>query len=207
MNRELIHLPPLGTVGFHPAALPKNRGRHPLIWALALGLKETASTFFLMDETADSGNILSQEFLIIEDHFDASDLYEQVTIKAKAQIKKLVVDLKNGNHKPQKQNESEANYWRKRDHSDGRIDWRMSSKTIHNLVKALAKPYVGAHMMVEGKEIKIWQTILIDSYSDNLEPGKVVGVSESGPIVKCGEGAIRIVQMEPKCNLTEGTYL
>lgn len=42
----LLTLPPQGVIGFHPAALPANRGRHPLIWALILGLKETASTFF-----------------------------------------------------------------------------------------------------------------------------------------------------------------
>ena len=36
----------MGVLGFHPSELPKNRGRHPLIWALALGLKKSASTFF-----------------------------------------------------------------------------------------------------------------------------------------------------------------
>jgi len=41
-----LGIAPLGVVGFHPAALPANRGRHPLIWALFLGLKKTASTFF-----------------------------------------------------------------------------------------------------------------------------------------------------------------
>lgn len=37
----------MGVLGYHPAKLPQNRGRHPLIWALALGLKKSASTFFL----------------------------------------------------------------------------------------------------------------------------------------------------------------
>jgi len=60
IKQELLHLPPMGVIGYHPAALPKNRGRHPLIWALILGLNETASTFFFMDEGADSGDIISQ---------------------------------------------------------------------------------------------------------------------------------------------------
>lgn len=50
IRRDILEVPKIGTVGFHPAALPCNRGRHPLIWALALNLRETASTFFLMDE-------------------------------------------------------------------------------------------------------------------------------------------------------------
>jgi methionyl-tRNA formyltransferase len=58
---SVLTLPPLGAIGFHPASLPQNRGRHPLIWALALGLSETASTFFFMDAGADSGDLLSQE--------------------------------------------------------------------------------------------------------------------------------------------------
>jgi methionyl-tRNA formyltransferase len=60
IREPLLGIPKLGVVGFHPTALPANRGRHPLIWALVLGLKETASTFFFMDEGADSGDILSQ---------------------------------------------------------------------------------------------------------------------------------------------------
>ena len=42
IQAELLGIPPLGVIGFHPAALPKNRGRHPRIWSLVRGLKETA---------------------------------------------------------------------------------------------------------------------------------------------------------------------
>tara|TARA_Y100001934_G_scaffold213102_1_gene252313 strand:- start:109 stop:519 length:411 start_codon:yes stop_codon:yes gene_type:complete len=46
IKKPLLHLAPLGVVGYHPALLPSNRGRHPLIWAIVLGLRETGSTFF-----------------------------------------------------------------------------------------------------------------------------------------------------------------
>lgn len=49
IGNELLNSTPMGVVGFHPASLPKNRGRHPIIWALALGLKQTSSTFFFVD--------------------------------------------------------------------------------------------------------------------------------------------------------------
>ena len=48
LKQEVLKLAPLGVVGFHPAALPANRGRHPITWALVLGLDKTASTFFFM---------------------------------------------------------------------------------------------------------------------------------------------------------------
>lgn len=51
----LLELPPMGVVGFHPAALPKNRGRHPLIRALVLGLRETASETNFGIDPRDTG--------------------------------------------------------------------------------------------------------------------------------------------------------
>lgn len=49
IREEILDMPPLGVIGLHPAELPHNRGRHPLIWALALGLETTACTFFVMN--------------------------------------------------------------------------------------------------------------------------------------------------------------
>ena len=67
LKAEILGVPKMGVIGFHPTLLPRNRGRHPLIWALVLGLKQTGTTFFKMDEGADSGNILSQKVISIED--------------------------------------------------------------------------------------------------------------------------------------------
>ncbi|WP_408641721.1 DUF4422 domain-containing protein [Sporofaciens musculi] len=50
-----------------------------------------------------------------------------------------------------------GNSWRKRGKTDGKIDWRMSVRAIYNLVRALAKPYVGAHFEYQGLEYKVWK--------------------------------------------------
>lgn len=60
IGEEVLMIPEKGVIGFHPTQLPNNRGRHPIIWALVLGLEKTASTFFFMDQGADTGDILSQ---------------------------------------------------------------------------------------------------------------------------------------------------
>ena len=49
LKKDILKLPPMGVLGYHPAQLPYNRGRHPLIWALTLGLKKSASTFFFYE--------------------------------------------------------------------------------------------------------------------------------------------------------------
>ena len=160
LKKELLTLAPLGVIGFHPAALPSNRGRHPIVWSLVLGLKKTASTFFFMDEGVDSGDIFSQRKIFISEQDDARTLYNKLTVTALAQIEEFLPSLSCGSVQRIKQSQITANTWRKRDSTDGIIDWRMSAQTIHNLVRGLAKPYVGAHFLVNGKEIKIWKTQL-----------------------------------------------
>lgn len=204
---ELLAIPPMGVIGFHPAALPKNRGRHPLIWALVLGLKETASTFFFMDSTTDGGDIISQVEVPIGHDDYANDLYNKVIEVAKKQISEFVPKLALGKVERQKQNNALANLWRKRSVNDGQIDWRMSAESIHNLVRSLSKPYAGAHLIFRGNEIKIWRTIISTDSPANIEPGKVLHVSETGIVVKCGTGAICLTQTGPGFRPTEGDYL
>jgi methionyl-tRNA formyltransferase len=207
LKGSLLGAAPLGVVGYHPAALPTNRGRHPLIWALVLGLERTASTFFFMDAGADSGDILSQREILIDDADDARTLYDNVAQSALQQIEEFVPQLASGNYRRQKQDERLANTWRKRGMADGKIDWRMSARSIHNLVRGLAKPYVGAHFVVDGKEIKVWRTSVIAIAPRNIEPGKVLAQANSGPVVKCGEEAICLLVTEPPFQPATGSYL
>ena len=60
LGKEMLEDAPLGVIGYHPTALPKNRGRHPIIWALALGLAENWVDLLFHGRGADSGDILSQ---------------------------------------------------------------------------------------------------------------------------------------------------
>ncbi|HWA70581.1 MAG TPA: formyltransferase family protein [Rhizomicrobium sp.] len=206
LKSDLLNLAPMGVVGFHPAALPANRGRHPIIWALALGLTRTASTFFFMDEGADSGDILSQRPVTIGDSDDAAALYEKVTQTALAQIAEFLPQLIAGHYPRVKQDHSLANAWRRRGAADGKVDWRMPARGIHNLVRALARPYVGAHFVASGAEIKLWRAELVTGLPANLEPGKVVAWA-GGPVVKCGEDAIRLLETAPDFAPAPGSYL
>lgn len=196
LKEELLSIPKLGVLGFHPALLPQNRGRHPIIWALALGLKETGSTFFFMDQGADSGDILSQEKIAIDYNDDAQSLYDKITDTALKQIEEFCPLLANGAYKAIKQSEDNANSWRKRGPSDGEIDWRMSSSSIYNLVRALTKPYVGAHFIINNDEVKIWKVEeVINSLYDNLEPGKIIEInSDNTFLVKAGDHCIKVLE-------------
>lgn len=207
LKKNLLGLAPLGVVGYHPAALPANRGRHPLIWALVLGLEKTASTFFFMDTGADSGDIISQREITIDSEDNARSLYDKVINCALDQIEEFVPQLAKGTYQRQKQDSQLANTWRKRDGADGKIDWRMSAHLIHNLVRGLAKPYVGAHFIVDGQEVKVWKAVVVGDVPKNIEPGKVLMLKDFMPVVKCGEDAICLLALEPSIELNVGRYL
>lgn len=207
LNSSLLRLPQLGVIGFHPAALPENRGRHPLIWALVLGLKDTASSFFFMDEGADSGDLLSQVIVPINPTDDASSLYQRVTDTAMEQLHDFVPRLAAGEIQRSPQDHQLANVWRKRGVEDGRIDWRMAAESIHNLVRGLTRPYVGAHFDYAEQQIKVWKTAIEQEAPVNFEPGKVLAVDDSSILIKTGDCAIRLLEYAPKIQLKPGDYL
>lgn len=208
IGHELLSLPKDGIIGFHPAALPANRGRHPLIWALALGLTKTASTFFIMDEGADTGDIISQKEIFIDVKDDARSLYDKVLQIAKLQVIEFTEQLNHNAVKRIPQKSGSGNTWRKRGKLDGQIDWRMSCDGIYNLVRALTHPYVGAHFMHRGKEVKVWKCeVLYSQEYPNIEPGKVLEVhSESDFAVKAYDGIIHVTACD-EVKLTKGEYL
>ena len=194
----LIRMFSMGAVGFHPAALPYNRGRHPLIWALALGLTETASTFFMINAGADQGDIISQRKVDIAYQDDARTLYDKVMAIAIKQQMDLVKDFEAGSVTRIPQSRTVGNSWRKREKADGEIDWRMSGRNIYNLVRSLTKPYIGAHFVYGGKEYKVWKAEEIMAEGmQNLEPGKVIAVNSDGTIdIKAGDGGIRLINFD-----------
>ena len=79
-----------------------------------LGLRETASTFFFMDEGANSGDILSQQSLEISVADDATSLYERITKIALGQIRGFVRRLADGTYQRKTQVEKQSYVWRKR---------------------------------------------------------------------------------------------
>lgn len=201
LRKTILEIPLLGVIGYHPTALPENRGRHPIIWTLALGLSETASSFFFMDESADSGDLLSQRKLDVREEDDAATLYERLKEVAMNQLEEFTPLLATGTFPRIPQDHTRANIWRKRGKADGKIDWRMPANGIFNLVRALTKPYPGAHIEVAGAEIKVWcceilSEVYLPDVLSSLEPGRVLAANANGLDVRCGDGVVRLKKHE-----------
>jgi len=194
LKKEVLRIPKIGVIGFHPSKLPYNRGRHPIVWALVLGLEMTASTFFFMDEGIDSGDIINQIDVPIYYEDDARHLYDRITTYAMQQIEMIINDIKNDSIKRMPQNHSQTNHWRKRREKDGEIDFRMSKRAIYNLVRALTRPYIGAHILYMGEKVNVWKVEEMEWGECNIEYGRVLAVKGRSVTVKCYDGAVRIVE-------------
>ena len=207
IRKPILEAAPMGVVGYHPTLLPFNRGRHPIIWAIALGLRKTGSTFFFMDEGADSGDILSQEIIQIEEEMNSQQLYNKVIETSLQQVEKFLPELQGNTYVKKPQDHSKANYWRKRSMKDGIIDFRMDARKIKRLIAALSKPYIGAELIYNDLNIKIWESQVVKSNALNIEPGQVIQSKNGTIIVKCGTEAIKIIDHEFEYLPEKGEYI
>jgi len=208
LNEDFLTLPKLGVIGFHPAKLPKNRGRHPIIWSLALGQDKTASTFFRMEKEADSGPILSQIEIDISHLDNSKDLYKKIMSVAREQIINITEKLYLGTAEYKPQDHSVASSWRKRTRSDGEIDWRMSAYSIYNLIRALSKPYPGAEFKYKGQIYQAWASeVCVEKIASDIVPGCILAVHKNKILVKCaGRSALWLLNTSLD-KLKVGEYL
>lgn len=198
-----------GVIGFHPAKLPANRGRHPIIWAITLGLGNTASTFFKMNSQADSGPIVDQFEIKIEDNYTARKLYDKILSSIAIQVPQIAEKLATGKLEYSEQNSLISNIWRKRSSRDGIIDFRMRSIDIHNLVAALSEPYPGSEVEYNTSFYKIWRSEQsTNTYQKNIEPGRVLEIKQDRILVKtAGLSAVYLWNQALSQILKEGDYL
>lgn len=211
LHESVLSLAPKGVIGYHPTLLPRNRGRHPIIWALALGLSETGSTFFRMDGGTDSGPIVAQERVRIDFSDNAETLYRRLTAIARKQLRKLVDELATNSVVLTPQDCSLATYWRKRSKADGKIDWRMPAIGICRLIRSLSRPYPGAYVEYHDSDIQVWRARPAIATMEDYEPGRIMRVFEQEITVQTGDGLVVLedhkFDLVGNPSLREGGYL
>jgi len=208
LGPELLSIAPC--IGSHPALLPRDRGRHPITWALVDGLGESGLTFLWLDAGADSGDILWQKSFRIDEDDDASTVYARVEELGRRAIAEFLPQLEAGTAPRRPQDERAATYRRKRTDDDRRIDWTSPSRDVHNLVRGLSRPYVGALTRIRGEDVVVWKVQPMDgAVGEGLNAAAVGTVVElDGALaVRTGTGWVRLVEAEPADRLRPGDVL
>nr|WP_084617008.1 methionyl-tRNA formyltransferase [Sinorhizobium arboris] len=178
-----------GTVGFHPAALPRLRGRGVIPWTILRGEEKTGSTLFWLDDGVDSGPILLQrQFRLVPDE-TARSLYTKHTENLAEMVVEAAAQVEAGNAARIVQDQTKASYCAKRTAEDGLIDWRQPAASVLRLIRAVGAPYPGAFTFCNGQKIRIDAAIPVENSGQYIGlTGQIQADTKRGFIVLCGDG-------------------
>lgn len=177
-------------VGYHPAPLPRLRGRAALPWTIILDEKITASTLFWIDDGVDSGDILAQEYFHVAPRETASSLYAKHMTALRTILQRGLASIASGEDMRRQQDETCATYATRRVPEDGRIDWAMPAAAIDRLVRATGRPYPGAFTEYREQRIVIHGSQIRLDPGIHAIPGQIVARGDGRLSVVCGDGAI-----------------
>lgn len=184
-----LSIPAIGCVGFHPAPLPRMRGRAVIPWTILLGEPETAATLFWLDDGVDSGPILLQEPIAVAANETARTLYTKQIRALARMLPEAVRRIRSGDVPRIEQDHTRATYCARRTAEDGLIDWREPAEAVIRLVRAVGDPYPGAFTSYAGDRLTIGAaTDFADGRRYIGLAGQVQCHTPEGFVVRCGDG-------------------
>ncbi|KGJ94237.1 formyltransferase family protein [Thalassotalea sp. ND16A] len=167
-GKELLDAPKKGVLGMHPTLLPVGRGRAAIPWAIIKGLEETGVTLFKLDEGVDTGPILDQQVIKLDDEMDSSKLYDLVDHAHIQLMSKVTPHILQDTVEMKVQDESKATEWYGRKPEDGAIDLNGSVVDADRLIRAVTSPYPGAFTFIDNEKYVIWRAQKVDKPTSNL---------------------------------------
>lgn len=200
LPKEILAIPKYGCVNVHASLLPKYRGAAPIQWAILSGEKETGVTIMKLEELLDTGEIILQEKVKIEEEDDAVTLSKKIFDLGSKLLLKALEEIAQGKAKYVKQNEAAATYAPAITKESAEIDWRKSAVQIHNRIRAMV-PWPVAHTFYKEKLLKIWKSEihLADLETRYKLPGTIVGIIKKvGFIVATGKGHLLVTSVQPE---------
>ncbi len=191
---SILEYPSYGCINVHASILPKYRGAAPIQRAIMAGEKSSGITIMYMDKGLDTGDIIEQTSVDINDDMDHGAL-EKVLAEIGADLLiQVISELEPGPAKRIKQDDSRATYAHMLKREDELINWSESSLKIFNQIRALS-PVPGAYTLLDNVKIKIFLSRVIDEYLEG-EVGQVVSLSKDGFVVKTGDKLLEVLEVQ-----------
>jgi methionyl-tRNA formyltransferase len=189
LPETLLELPPLGCLNIHASLLPRWRGAAPIQRALLAGDPVTGITIMRMEAGLDTGPILLQETVPIAAEETAGILHDKLA----ALGARLIVRALAERPAPRRQDDARATYAARIAKGESEIDWRRPAVELERQVRAF-NPSPGASTELGAAVLKIWHA-RVESETSGA-PGTVLAVPADGIVVACGEGALRISELQ-----------
>ncbi|MBO7288086.1 MAG: methionyl-tRNA formyltransferase [Bacteroidales bacterium] len=203
-------MPPMGTFNLHASLLPQYRGAAPINHAIINGEKETGLTTFLLDKEIDTGEIIMQEKVVIEDDETAGTLHDKLMYLGNKVVVETIKMIEEGKVHSQSQttiierDNLQLKPAPKIFKEDCKIDWTKDAKSIYDFIRGLS-PYPAAHTQFvsennETLDIKVFEVALKENKSEDKELYKIKTDGKSYLDVVLGNNniSIKVIQQAGK---------
>lgn len=204
LPKRYLTLPPWGCINLHASLLPAYRGAAPIQWALIQGETETGVSVMRLDEGMDTGPVALTLQESIQPEDTAASLFEKLAqLSAKALITALDTWVTVGEkselefHSQPVLGVSHAPMLSK---TDGQLQWEDSAHALFNRTRGVT-PWPGAQTIIKEGVLKVKSlTVLRETELEvdqaDYAPGTVIGLSQKGPVIRCGDGAVVLTQTQ-----------
>jgi len=196
LRRDVLDVPPLGSLNVHASLLPELRGAAPINWAIARGYEDTGVTIMRMVEAMDAGPMLHRIREPILPEETASELSARLSeLGAEAVVEALVL-LGAGQVEEEEQDHALATFAPKVGRDVARVDWKRAAREVAWHVRGMdAVP--GAWSELEGVPVKLFRPTLVEGAGPS-EPGTVLAADAAhGLVVAAGHGAVALGEVQP----------
>jgi methionyl-tRNA formyltransferase len=194
LPQVVLDTPRLGCINVHGSLLPRWRGAAPIQRAILAGDQRSGVTVMQMEAGLDTGPMLLKVETPIAINDSSASLYAKLAVLGCHSLTEALDGLKNSTLTAQVQDETKANYADKLTKAEGAIDWHQSAQQISLQVRGL-NPWPVAYSDWQEHRLRIWMAHAIEGHSD--EPaGTLVSLDKSGLEVACGNGHLKITQLQ-----------
>ena len=192
LPQRVLDTAPLGFINIHASLLPKYRGSAPYQWAVLDGLEETGVTAMYLCREMDAGDIIDVAKTPIGPNETAGELLDRLAVLGAKLLSKTLCCIQSGDVKRCCQDASQATFAPMLDKSMCAIDWSKTAQQVHNHVRGL-HPWPVATAELAGTKFKIHSTVVAEGKG---VPGTILGLTKTGLLVACGEGAVEIRSLQ-----------
>ncbi|MEX3903328.1 methionyl-tRNA formyltransferase [Paraburkholderia sp. BR14319] len=197
LPQEVLDIPPRGCINIHGSILPRWRGAAPSHRAIEAGDTETGITLMQMDVGLDTGPMISEVRTPIAPGDTTATLHDRLAqLGAQLIVDGLVALERDGALPATPQPAEGATYAEKIGKQEAALDWRRPAVALARQIRAF-DPFPGGAATLDGAQLKLWAAEPVERTSTAAgEPGEILEVSPAGVVVACGEGALRLTQLQ-----------
>jgi methionyl-tRNA formyltransferase len=206
-------MPKKGTINLHGSLLPEYRGAAPINWAIINGENKTGVTTFFIDKKIDTGDIIEQRTISIDQNMTAGELHDEMMMVGAELLTETIESIQNESVKSQSQSiASEYKSAPKIFRQDCRIDFSKSAQEIHNQIRGLS-PYPAAWLQLkhrdgQQKSLKVFLSKVVENqFESGISPR--LEQENNTLFLVIGNDVLHIseVQLEGKKKMNATTFL